>query len=220
MKTVGQLLRRARIEAKLEPEDVAKATKIKVDQLKALENDEFHRLPPATYVQGFIKNIAAVLDLDEEEILALFRRDYQIKEKVGAESMELVGKRHFFSLTPQTLSILIGLAALLLISAYVGFNLLSTPPLEVNSPQDGEVVRSDKITVSGRTIPNVSLSINGQEVNLKPDGRFLIDFALKPGVNQVSIVVKPSFGRENRVTRTVFFQVDDANGDRYAGDRE
>jgi hypothetical protein len=40
--------------------------------LEALENEEWHKLPPSVFVKGFIRSYAKALDLDEKKILELY----------------------------------------------------------------------------------------------------------------------------------------------------
>lgn len=210
-KTVGQLLRQARKEQGYTLESLAKITRIKVEQLEALENNAYDRLPPAAYSQGFIKNLADVLKLDKQEVLALFRRDYrEMDPDYFSKPARFPFRKNFWTMTPQKFSFLIGLGAFVLIGIYLGLNLSSKPVLIVESPLDRETVDTDNITVLGQTTPNVTLLINGQAVELKPDGRFTVKLTLKQGLNTISIVASPPFGRENQVKRVIFYQVDGA----------
>ncbi|KKQ08609.1 MAG: Transcriptional regulator, XRE family [Candidatus Daviesbacteria bacterium GW2011_GWB1_36_5] len=68
MRTVGQILKETR-EAKFYTlEEVEKATKIRVELLEALEEDNFSKLPPETFIQGFIKNYGKFLGLDANKL--------------------------------------------------------------------------------------------------------------------------------------------------------
>lgn len=216
MKTVGQLLRQKREQRQLSLGELSQLTKIKVEHLKALEGNDFPGLPPAAYTQGFIKNLAQVLELNETEILALFRRDYREKESIIPDGpINLINRPKLLSMTPQKFSLLSGLLAFVAIMAYLGFNLFSKPFLAVDSPGEKEVIKIDQVKVSGKTNPNATLTINNQEVKLNPDGLFLVELALKPGVNKITVTALPRFGRENRVERTVFFQVDESGNTSY-----
>lgn len=64
METIGEQLRTARHARKLSLEDVARATKIKLDVLERLEADDFTGLGAPMYVKGFLKLYANYLGLD------------------------------------------------------------------------------------------------------------------------------------------------------------
>jgi cytoskeletal protein RodZ len=53
-------------------EDVERATRIRAAFLQALENDDFRRLPPPVYTRGFVRNYAAFLHLDPDQLSQLY----------------------------------------------------------------------------------------------------------------------------------------------------
>jgi len=91
MKTVGQILKQARIKKNLQIAQAAKITKIRPAYLVALEEDEFQKLPSAASARGFIKNYAEFLGLSSAQVLAVFRRDFDEK-KVKKMSSRLATK--------------------------------------------------------------------------------------------------------------------------------
>ncbi len=64
MRTVGQILKEGRETKLFSLEDVEKHTKIRKGLLEALEANDYDKLPPPTFIQGFIKNYGRVLGLD------------------------------------------------------------------------------------------------------------------------------------------------------------
>src|SRR5687767_6926962 len=76
MRTVGQILKEEREKKFYTLDEVEKVTKIRKELLLALEDDDYSKLPPSTFVQGFIKNYGKFLGLDSEKLLAVFRREF------------------------------------------------------------------------------------------------------------------------------------------------
>ena len=76
----GQKLRDERQRRGLTLSEISNATKIKVEFLSAIEKGEYEKLPSASYAHGFVGNYAKFLDFEEEEILALFRREFDGKK--------------------------------------------------------------------------------------------------------------------------------------------
>lgn len=68
--TIGQILSRARQTQGLHIADVARSLKLGVRQVEAMEADEHEKLPGITFVKGFIRNYARLLQLDPEPMLA------------------------------------------------------------------------------------------------------------------------------------------------------
>jgi hypothetical protein len=216
MRTVGQSIRQARQESGLSLADLARTTKIKREQLEALERDDYSHLPPAAYVRGFVKNIARVLKLNEKDLLAILRRDYHEKQLAFPSTpSNQPGRGKLWTMTPQKASFLLGLLGLATIIGYLSYNLLARPYLELESPQNKAVVNQERINLVGKTSPNATLLVNRQEVRLRSDGRFEVELTLKPGANEITVAAKPPFGRENRIVLTVFFEVDAVDSNRY-----
>ncbi|MEL6341681.1 MAG: helix-turn-helix domain-containing protein [Myxococcota bacterium] len=64
----GAFLRAVREQQGLSLEALAHTLNISIRNLTALEDDAFDRLPPRTYVQGYLKSIAEELELDAGEV--------------------------------------------------------------------------------------------------------------------------------------------------------
>ena len=70
----GQMLRAAREAKGWKVELVASQLKLSRRQIEALEADAFADLPGLTFVRGFVRNYARVLEIDTDPILALLER--------------------------------------------------------------------------------------------------------------------------------------------------
>lgn len=70
----GALLARAREARGLSLQDVADATRISVRYLDALEADRFADLPSITFVKGYVRELARLLGLDAEAVVAGYVR--------------------------------------------------------------------------------------------------------------------------------------------------
>jgi cytoskeletal protein RodZ len=81
--SVGTLLKNAREKKKLKIEDLASKTKININILKALENNEIDKLPNIAYLKGFVKNYAKAVDVELTQAQKCLENTLQIKEKVN-----------------------------------------------------------------------------------------------------------------------------------------
>lgn len=68
--TFGERLKRERELREVKLEEVATATRISERFLKALENEDWDKLPGGVFGRGFVRTIARYLGLDEEGLLA------------------------------------------------------------------------------------------------------------------------------------------------------
>ena len=67
MRTVGDVLKQERERKFYTLDDIEKSTKIRKELLEALEKGLYQKLPPPTFVQGFIKNYGKFLGLSTED---------------------------------------------------------------------------------------------------------------------------------------------------------
>ena len=126
MRTVGEILKKSRLEKKLTLKEIEEQTKIRKEYLIALEENHYQDLPSAAYIQGFIKNYSQVLGLKPEPLLAIFRRDYEEKER----SVLNFTQSQSFRWTPKLTLISLFILALLLFVGYLfwQYHLLQKSP--------------------------------------------------------------------------------------------
>jgi cytoskeleton protein RodZ len=67
--SVGQLLRTARLNRGLSVEDVARQLRLSVRQITALEEDDYGKLVSNTFLRGFVRNYAKLLQIDASPLL-------------------------------------------------------------------------------------------------------------------------------------------------------
>lgn len=73
MPPIGETLREARLRRKVDITEVEAATKIRAKYLRALENEEFDRLPGSTYARTFLRTYAEYLGLDPHLLVEEYR---------------------------------------------------------------------------------------------------------------------------------------------------
>lgn len=212
MGEIGQRLQAAREAQHLSLRSAAKRLKINEKYLRALEEENFSELPQGAYIFGFLRNYANYLRLDYDELKRLYEEHYNPENPVPVLPGEKDKKetRSFVLTSGKVIGFLVVVASGLLLW-YLFFQyqaLTASPDLAVYLPRDGEVHNTRTIRIVGQTIPDATLLINGEEVNLSREGEFERDFvALRNGPAQIEIVARNRIsGRETREVRT--FTVD------------
>jgi len=81
MPTVAEQLRAAREAKKLTVQQVADATKIRTDHIRALEEGNFSAFSAPVYIRGSVKNYATLLKLDLPQITAALDTELNVTEK-------------------------------------------------------------------------------------------------------------------------------------------
>ena len=72
MNTLGPYLRSAREAKGMDLRDAAQQTRISINYLKAIEEEDFAKLPGEVFVKGFLKSYARFLQLSEDEVMARY----------------------------------------------------------------------------------------------------------------------------------------------------
>lgn len=72
MGTLGKYLRDAREALGIDLDEASKQTRIRIVYLKALEEEDFGKLPGDVFVRGFLKNYGKYLLLEESEVMIRF----------------------------------------------------------------------------------------------------------------------------------------------------
>ncbi len=211
MRTVGQILKEEREKKLYTLDEIEKATKIRKELLEALESDNYAKLPPPTFVHGFIKNYGKFLGLDTSKLLAVFRREFSDRKNPPRvmESFANPIPQTRFRLTPAKIVSTVVVLLILTFFGYLWFEyrtLVGAPELTINQPQDQQIFDVPDIRVEGNTNPEAKVTINNQEVGVDNDGRF--SQQIKLSESQVKIVVTSTskFGQTSTLERTVFLK--------------
>lgn len=203
MKTVGEILKQARLKKAVTLDEVEKITKIRKKYLLALEENDFANLPPFTFSRGLLKNYSEYLGLPSHNLVAIFRRqtNQEGKQELLPKGIAKNPNEIPIKITPK-LGAILGLILILgLFLFYLLFHLLSyigKPYLRVSSPKNNLTVKSETIEVRGKTDPEGKLFINNQEVVIQKNGSFSERISLNKGKNKIIIIAKNKKGKENK----------------------
>jgi cytoskeletal protein RodZ len=195
----GEKLQEVRLEKGLDLEDVAKATKIKTEFLSYIENGEYQKLPSASYAHGFVRNYARFLGLPDEEILAIFRREFDEDKayKVLPKSLEQREDFPIFKFKIRQ-AVLLSVIVLLFFIGYLVFqyrDAFLNPPLEITSPKEGTIL-SSQIKVTGKTDPNSTIYIDKDAVTVDQSGNFEKVINVFPGKVTITVKAVNKFSKE------------------------
>ncbi len=150
-KTIGEVLRLARINQGLSIEELQTKTDIQMNLLEAMEADDFDQLPSSFYARSFLRKYAWAVELDERIILDAYDSGSMITyEEVDVDEEDLSGRRRSnkkkTSYLPLIYFILFALSILIFVTYYV-WNYIQTQPTRPSSP-NYSVVSSTSSTTS------------------------------------------------------------------------
>ena len=176
-KTIGEVLRLARISQGLSLEELQRKTDIQLDLLEALETDNFDKLPNLFYTRSFLRKYAWAVELDENIILDAYDSGSMITyEEVDVDEIELSGRRRLNrkkqSFLPLFYFLLFSLSIIAFVSYYV-WNYIQTQPINTSeasysvvttttSDSTTEVTSNDQSTTETSVAETSAVTISGE----------------------------------------------------------
>ena len=176
-KTIGEVLRLARISQGLSLEELQRKTDIQLDLLEALETDNFGKLPNLFYTRSFLRKYAWAVELDENIILDAYDSGNMITyEEVDVDEIELSGRRRSNrkkqSFLPLFYFLLFSLSIIAFVSYYV-WNYIQTQPINTSeasysvvttttSDSTTEVTSNNQSTTETSVAETSAVTISGE----------------------------------------------------------
>lgn len=207
-KTVGDMLQDERLSHRINLPDLSKRTRIRQEYLEALENNQFDKLPAATFVKGYVKIYAQLFGFDPEPLLALLRRDYKESAKGKLVPRDfltpvLKKRRHLKPVTFVMIGFVIVFVTLLTYISVQWWMLQRPPELSVSQPEDFAKV-GPQVTVQGETRPEAVVVVNDQPVALQPDGSFETEVSfMTEGILTIIVKATDDRGKTSTVQKQV-----------------
>lgn len=193
MITVGEVLKKQRKNFKKSIEQVALDTKIQPRFIRYIESNDFDKFDSSVYAQGFIKIYANYLELNEDRIMAIYRRSVPQINQESKTIRETGKKNKKLKITPKMIAVSLSIIFLIVILGYLGYQIYqfqSPPEISISSPEDQLTVTENTVEVTGATDINSTLFINDIPIELDPQGNFQYEVDLNPGVNIITVLAK------------------------------
>lgn len=189
-------------------EKVSKETGISERFIRLLLEEKFEKLPATPYLHGYIMKIADTLDLNGEKIWNNYFKNNQYLRRSG-RSDRLPENRFASSLINKKVLIgviiVVAVVAYFLIRAASGFDISQTLSIS-NLNEDAVTTNDSTYIIRGEVDSSYQLSINQESVFPEENGNFSFSTNLSPGFNTIIFRVKGPLGREDKITRQIFYQ--------------
>lgn len=204
MLTVGEILKKERLNQGLTLAIIEKRLKVREKFIKDIEDNNWNSFSSKIYITGILKNYSRILGLDSKKVLAFFRRDYErkeevkFKEKVSSADLTSESKKIFrFSI----------IVAVLIFMAYFGYQLqlyFRPPKLEILNPKTNSFTTENRVKITGKTDKEAQVTIVNQRVYLENDGTFNYELPLKEGENKIVIELTGANGKKSTVEKVFY----------------
>jgi len=204
MDTAGDFLLKRRKSKKISLKKAALDLLIKEENLNAIEKSQWQDLPEPTFVKGFIKNYAQYLGLDEEHVLALYRREFD-EAKYPEKKSPLTDQKRLMITPNKFLGFVFVLTVIVFLIYITGqyFSILKAPKLEVITPQEDLKINIPYVIVSGKVEAQSTVAVDGEFVPIDESGNFSYQIKLEEGKNIVEIIASKRLSPKTKITRVV-----------------
>jgi cytoskeletal protein RodZ len=205
--TVGEKLRTARDDKKIELAAAAKNLAINPEYLSALENSDYTALPSGVYAKTFLRKYSSYLGLDSTKLI----KKYQLETgKTASEQKDVFSKKKINKLEmvifPRILKNILLIIVVAFFFSYLGYYLLNTyslPKVEIYQPADNLVTENNYVDVVGRADSKTQITINDQQVLKDDAGNFQERIDLNKGVNTIIISAQNKYSRKEIITKQI-----------------
>lgn len=194
---LGERLKKEREKHRLSLEEVSSELHIPVNQLVALEDDDYSVFSAELYARGAYGAYTKFLGIDTNVSSRAFLRSLSsVRERIP---LTLHTPATFLErlITPKTILAGVGVLLALVVGGYIAWQLESfwrLPNLTIDGPSS-HVVVGDSVTITGRAEERSQLTVNSESVLLQQNATFSVPLRLHKGINIVKIEVKNAAGR-------------------------
>lgn len=208
-RTLGERLRLLREESGRTIEAAGAATKIHPRFLTFLESGAYDKLPGRVYAKQYLIAYAAFLGVSEATVIEEFEREYPVATTVNPTRVHPTSthpthqRAWVTAILGRRVGVGLAIFGILLYLGWEAVRLLVAPPLMIVSPPEPLFTNEAQVTVSGRTAPEATVTINGVATAVDDHGRFAEAIDLTPGDNTLAITAKRSTGRSRTFLRHI-----------------
>ncbi len=216
----GSILAFARKKQKLSVEEIAEQLNLSVSQIRSIELDQSEGLPEPTYVRGYIRSYAKLLNLDEKEVLDNYLNPNwqkgssldEMPRGIEVHEQETVGR-----ITPKRIlifSFLVGALAALAYGGYLNIDSANKTTSEELSESPSSPVIENKVVPSD--VEAQSTQVQSESDLLEQNSE---NIEIEPQIdanNTDAVVASQEYQLELTFTDTCWVDIRDANDKKLA----
>lgn len=208
--SIGKYLQQRREKYGATREEIAEALSISKKNIESIEEDRIEEMPEAVYGELILRRYGEYLGFDLEVLMARYQNKYRSFQQrnsfMHARNNHAERAQFFFPAIVWTRSILfLFLTACFGYLCFLGYQTFMPPKLTIETPLDNIASYSNTIIVSGKTVRDAEVRINGEIVIKDVEGKFQQAIGLQDGINMIRISAVKKHSSERNVLRTVIF---------------
>jgi transcriptional regulator with XRE-family HTH domain len=217
MKTVGQVLKDTRESKQITVKQVSNSIKIRESLIEALEQGEYFAFSSDMHLKSFLRSYANYLGLNEEMVMALYRRERRIQSPEETNKTKKAGENKFSLVISKFVTIRGVIASvdllfffIIIVFFYIQWKAFNSPPyLEIKTPASNDVIALENIVIEGFTgDPGIKVILDGNEANYVDSlGNFKINAHFtKPGLQRFQLIATNQFNKKTEKTLDLIYK--------------
>jgi hypothetical protein len=203
--TLGYILAKYRLKYKLEISQLAHKLSTDKEYLIALENGNYSVFKSLNQAVPIIRKLSYFLGLKYQVLIDLYNKEYEIyldlqKQKTNIPKIVINHSVFRLGLSFSIVSIIVGY---LILQVY---QIRYSPAITLANNNDYQVYDNFQYKLEGVIARADQLTLNGQKVNLKEDGKFEILLNLRQGENKLELAVQKDDKLLKKFQKTIYKQ--------------
>lgn len=195
--TLGYVLTKYRLKSNLTTEQLADKLSIEEKYLIALEKGDYQEFTSLNQPFPIIKRLSYVFGLKYNILIELYHQEYEVYTHQSNNQKSKPKLIISHTMMRMFLGITIGLIIVIYLGIQV-YQLGYTPVLTLNNKETYEINKNSEYMLTGNISRAGQLTLNGQKVTLKEDGKFEIILSLRDGENRLELQVS----KDNNLLKT------------------
>ena len=201
--TLGQVIRDARIAARLSIEQVSESTSVRIGLLTEIENNNFVHCGGDTYARGHLRNIANKLGVDPREFIKLYNEEHSLESRAIGD---LLVENNVMSVPVEKKSISWKVPAAISLSVLFLFGVVQIVMSNQSSDSQPVAAASASPTTEASVAPSPTATPAPTATVAASDGRVTLTLSAVRGNSYIDVIVDGT-----RVIKGSLFQGDTKN---------
>lgn len=197
--TLGQVIRDARIAARLSIEQLSESTSIRIGLLTEMESDNFAHCGGDTYARGHLRNIANKIGADPLELINLYNEEHSLENRAIGD---LLVENNVMQVPQEKKALSWKVPASISLAVLFGFGVIQI----VMSNQSSDTKPSVMASASPTAQPSVTPSQEATTSTEVSDGKVTLTLNAVRGNSYIDVIVDGT-----RVIKGSLFQGDTKN---------
>jgi hypothetical protein len=196
--TLGYILSKYRVKSKLDIDKLAYKISTDVDYIIALEKGNYKVFKTLNQAIPIIRKLSYVFGLKYQNLVDLYNKEYEsywYSKKNHNNTFKLIINHSILRLG---IGVFIGIFMISYLILQI-YQIRYSPSIILSNQSNYQIYDQDQYKLEGQLSRADKLTLNGQKVTIKEDGKFEIILNLRQGENRLELIAQ----KNNKLLKTI-----------------